>query len=299
MTNKLYISECNLKVIRSHPTKNILVALGQRTIVILQMINNNLVIKMRFVDENEKEFYSCLDFLDYNDKFYVVFGGKCGIIKILDLTIGKFYGFIDAHEEITDIKVMGTLIASCGTDLSIKIWDFNTFKCINTFTGHDEVVLKLDLKDDLLVSAGMDQKILIWDIKKSPSYEPMFIIENLHKELILKTFFYGTLIIALTKDNMITICRINDTGKESSNRNFLLIKTLHYADIVDIDIMEHSLICFSQSIGLFMIDLLSILDTVKVKHIEKSSDLGLCVTSNKKNIFVLYEDNLIEAFQIN
>jgi platelet-activating factor acetylhydrolase IB subunit alpha len=34
----------------------------------------------------------------------------------------------------------GTHLASCSTDLSIKLWDFSTFSCLRTLRGHDHTI---------------------------------------------------------------------------------------------------------------------------------------------------------------
>jgi len=34
----------------------------------------------------------------------------------------------------------GTHLASCSTDLSIKLWDFNTYACLRTLRGHDHTI---------------------------------------------------------------------------------------------------------------------------------------------------------------
>ena len=34
----------------------------------------------------------------------------------------------------------GKMLASCSADMSVKLWDFNTYECLKTLHGHDHNV---------------------------------------------------------------------------------------------------------------------------------------------------------------
>lgn len=59
-------------------------------------------------------------------------------------------------------------IASCSTDLTIKIWDMdNEYKCVKTLHGHDHSISQvkyLPPAGDVLVSASRDKTIKFWDM---------------------------------------------------------------------------------------------------------------------------------------
>lgn len=47
-----------------------------------------------------------------------------------------------------------------------KLWDFNTNKCMNTFTLHEAPVncVKFNPQDMVFASGGADKKIKYWDL---------------------------------------------------------------------------------------------------------------------------------------
>ena len=59
----------------------------------------------------------------------------------------------------------GNFLASCSTDLTIKIWDMNNYKCIKTLNGHDHTVSAVQYlpNEELLLSASRDQTIKLWE----------------------------------------------------------------------------------------------------------------------------------------
>ena len=69
----------------------------------------------------------------------------------------------------------GTLLASCGSDLTIKLWDpADEYKNIRTLLGHDHSISAVrfipsgaagaPLSGNLLVSASRDKALKIWDV---------------------------------------------------------------------------------------------------------------------------------------
>jgi platelet-activating factor acetylhydrolase IB subunit alpha len=80
----------------------------------------------------------------------------------------------------------GTHLASSSTDLSIKLWDFNTYNCVRTLRGHDHTISSIKFipaqglipsGDDAasmdvgaagtkqLLSASRDQTVKLWDME--------------------------------------------------------------------------------------------------------------------------------------
>lgn len=335
MISSVTIQNSNLRFIRSHKSKNLIAAVGQKTVVILQLENSILICKQRYVSENVYEYYTCCDFLDYRDHIFIVVGGKPGTITVINLTLGVFYSYIDTKTEITCIKVYNNLIVSGGKDCTIQVWDFIFSKKIKQFTGHKDIVLSLDVKENTILSAGLDQSCMIWDICQEESYKPQCTIINLHRDIIIKTLFYGELVLTLSQDGKITICKpkyINnykcyysddktttnnsDTvynvnvnahkteykfkEKRKLKHNFIFIKELCLEDTVDVNVIEHFLICLNKYNGIFTLDLLKITDkNLEVSKIDTSKQEGISFTTNGLKIFVLYEGSQIKAYNIN
>lgn len=62
------------------------------------------------------------------------------------------------------VKTFG--LASCSADMSVKLWDFNTFECTKTLQGHDHNVSSVTFlpTGDFLLSSSRDKTIKIWEV---------------------------------------------------------------------------------------------------------------------------------------
>ncbi|GAP90554.2 putative nuclear distribution protein pac-1a [Rosellinia necatrix] len=94
-------------------------------------------------------------------------------IKIWDWDLGELERTIKGHTRpVLDVEFGGargnTLLASCSSDLTIKLWDpANDYRNIRTLAGHDHSVSALRFipgSGNLLVSASRDQTLKIWDV---------------------------------------------------------------------------------------------------------------------------------------
>ena len=64
------------------------------------------------------------------------------------------------------VKLNKNYFSSCSNDLTIKIWNFNDKKCINTLKGHSDCILTMILlHDNTLCSGDAANEIKIWDWK--------------------------------------------------------------------------------------------------------------------------------------
>lgn len=78
--------------------------------------------------------------------------------------------YIRAHTNAINniaFDTQGKLLASCSSDLSIKIWKFdNPLKCIKTLNGHEHLVsvVEFSLDGNLLYSASRDKTIKVWEV---------------------------------------------------------------------------------------------------------------------------------------
>lgn len=101
-------------------------------------------------------------------------------IKIWDWELGELERTIKGHTRaVVDVDYGGprggTLLASCSSDLTIKLWDpADDYKNIRTLLGHDHSVSAVRFipsgaagalsSGNLLVSASRDQALKIWDV---------------------------------------------------------------------------------------------------------------------------------------
>lgn len=49
-------------------------------------------------------------------------------------------------------------------DRTIKVWNLNTNKCLETFTGHNDAVSSIEFSNNMLYSGSLDHYIRSWDL---------------------------------------------------------------------------------------------------------------------------------------
>lgn len=91
-----------------------------------------------------------------------------GQALLFDVASGREIGAIKGHGKgVTDVAFSrdGKLLASSGTDNTIKIWDLESKRELRTLTGHTANVESMDFSPDgrLLASAGEDGSTFLWD----------------------------------------------------------------------------------------------------------------------------------------
>ncbi|KAG9239719.1 nuclear migration protein-like protein nudF [Amylocarpus encephaloides] len=107
-------------------------------------------------------------------------GSEDNSIKIWDWELGEMEKTVKGHtNSVLDLDYGGprggTLLASCSSDLTIKLWDpSDEYKNIRTLPGHDHSVSAVRFvpsgaagapsSGNLLVSASRDKTLRIWDV---------------------------------------------------------------------------------------------------------------------------------------
>lgn len=107
-------------------------------------------------------------------------GSEDATIKVWDWELGELERTVKGHTKaVLDVDYGGprggTLLASCSSDLTVKLWDpSDEYKNIRTLPGHDHSVSAVrfipsgaagaPLSGNLLASASRDKTIRIWDV---------------------------------------------------------------------------------------------------------------------------------------
>lgn len=128
--------------------------------------------------ESHRDTINCLAFHPIFSS--IASGSDDCTIKIWDWELGELERTIKGHTKVVlDLDFGGpkggTLLASCSSDLTIKLWDpANEYHNIRTLPGHDHSVSAVrfipsgvagaPLSGNLLVSASRDKNLKIWDV---------------------------------------------------------------------------------------------------------------------------------------
>ena len=93
-----------------------------------------------------------------------------GQVQFWDVATGTVIGAIKGHSRgVSKVAFSrdGKLLASAGTDNTIKIWDVATRSELRTLNGHTASIESMDFTPDgrLLASAGEDGSTFLWDTK--------------------------------------------------------------------------------------------------------------------------------------
>jgi WD40 repeat protein/uncharacterized caspase-like protein len=91
-----------------------------------------------------------------------------GQVLFFDVATGREAGAIKGHGKgVTDVAFSrdGKLLATSGTDNTIKIWDLASKRELRTLSGHTSNIESMDFSPDgrLLASAGEDGSTFLWD----------------------------------------------------------------------------------------------------------------------------------------
>ena len=221
LTRTLYflIHECHPTIIHNTPFQNNTLCFGKK---------NNLKIKLMLLNFDEI-------FLFFLIKVVIGDSSPNGLIQVYDSNKILTQSF-KAHDSIIKhIKMLSdNKVASCSTDMTIKIWDATTWSQIQTLSGHTAFVNQIEQIDsDTIVSSSDDTTYRVWSISTGAQ------IKN-------KTFANIVYAVKLLKSGLLAV------GLDSTSNNLqifnwtmdTLITTLnsHTNRVNDIEILDSQFI---------------------------------------------------------
>ncbi len=116
-----------------------------------------------------------------------------GEIKVFDVVSGKVVTDIKNGHSDTVFGVCfspdGKMLATCGADKFVKVWEMPGGKFIKAFEGHTHHVLDVGWKADgkFLASCGADNVVKVWDFEKGEQARTI----NAHQKQITRLVFVG------------------------------------------------------------------------------------------------------------
>jgi platelet-activating factor acetylhydrolase IB subunit alpha len=124
----------------------------------------------RYELESHREGINCISF--HPTFSSIASGSDDCTVKVWDWELGELERTLKGHTRaVRGIEYGGprdnVLLASCGADLSIKLWKpADDYQNIRTLQGHEHIVsaVRFMPSGDMLVSASRDTDIRIWDV---------------------------------------------------------------------------------------------------------------------------------------
>ena len=99
---------------------------------------------------SENKFASCSD-----DSKIFIFANK------------KLIFSLEGHSgRVSKLCKVSTLIASCGDDLDVKLWDYTSGTCVGSLIKHDAAVNDIIYVSPFLLTVSNDKSIIVWNIDK-------------------------------------------------------------------------------------------------------------------------------------
>nr|BAL53699.1 NB-ARC domain protein [uncultured Planctomycetota bacterium] len=176
--------------------------------------------RQRFVGFRDR--VTALDFS--RDGKYLATGGGApteeGELRLIELAAGKIVlDKRDAHSDtIFGVRFSpdGKLLATCGADKFVKVWEVPSGKFLKSFEGHTHHVMDVGWKGDgkLLASCGADNVVKIWDYEKGEQVRTV----NAHGKQATRMAFLGngTLFVTISGEGLAKMWNIDNGGQVRS-----------------------------------------------------------------------------------
>ena len=151
-----------------------------------------------------------------------------GELKVYDAAAGRLVVEVkNAHSDTVYgvcFNADGKMLASCGADKFVKVFEIPSGKFVKSFEGHTHHVLDVGWRNDgkLLASAGADNAIKVWDFEKGEQVRTM----TGHSKQVTRLLFVGATskIVTCSGDQSIRMWNVDNGGTErqfTSGNDFL------------------------------------------------------------------------------
>ncbi|WOO86153.1 putative E3 ubiquitin ligase complex SCF subunit sconB [Vanrija pseudolonga] len=97
-------------------------------------------------------------------------GSLDGTVKLWNVDTGRELNTLFGHiEGVWGVDFDALRLASASHDRTIKVWDRESGNCVQTLVGHRGAVTSLQLSDDMIVSGSDDGDVMCWSFAPSTS----------------------------------------------------------------------------------------------------------------------------------
>lgn len=142
----------------------------------------------------------------------LVTGGRDETVKIWDLEVGKCVNTLNGHtDNVWYLQFDDAKIISGSADKTISFWDFRTGKPYNTLVGHERGLSCLHFEGDLLMSGSADKTIKLWDLRTNRCRNTLVG----HTDAVYCLYYFRNKLISGGEDKTARVWDL-DTGKCTS-----------------------------------------------------------------------------------
>jgi WD40 repeat protein len=218
-SKEIFSVVCN-KVLNSNQ-----IAVGHKNgFITILNFNNNALKKVNTMNCSYTSSVSCIEALE--DNRIASSEEKNSQITVWSSQNYNIINKLNGHEgRVTCIKRLKTnQIISCSVDGSIKIWDYEVGKCLETLKGHNKKVYCIDVYNDLIVS-GSEDAIKLWDLNDNKCIYTFLNYSSIISSII---FIGNDYIISGSSDSTLRLWNLNTKECEKTFKHNDEIKDVKF-----------------------------------------------------------------------